>query len=439
MNSVLWISILILIGFLIKVLMANHNLRKKYSDIINIDEAVEKRLKEKINIEEDIKNIKTQYSEKYKIYEELNQNIDLLSDNLEMLDLGIYEPHFNWQDSERYKIALTHNKDKQKAMVKDKKAVVCDMEWTVGGSRKEGKQMVDRYIKLMLKAFNGECDSIICNVRWNNVKRMEERINKVFKDLNKLGENTQIEIMKSYLHLKKEELWLTYEHEQKKQDEKEEQKRIREKIREEEKLQKEIEKKQKEIEQQEKEKARIEKIRQEAYEKGQFDKAQECEDKINELQLIIDNGNRHLSEAQKTKVGNVYVISNIGSFGENVYKIGMTRRLEPQERVDELGDASVPFKFDVHAMIKSDDAPALENKLHELFKTKSVNRVNYRKEFFRVTLEEIEQAVKEYTNADIEFTKIAEAKEYRETQAILLSENNKEEKIIESNALPSNI
>ncbi len=157
------------------------------------------------------------------------------------------------------------------------------------------------------------------------------------------------------------------------------------------------------------------------------------------MQLIIDNGNRRLSEAQKTKAGNVYVISNIGSFGENIYKIGMTRRLEPQERVDELGDASVPFKFDVHAMIKSDDAPALENKLHELFKLKSVNRVNYRKEFFRVTLEEIEQAVKEYTNADIEFTKIAEAKEYRETQAILLSENNKEEKIIESNVLPSNI
>ena len=148
---------------------------------------------------------------------------------------------------------------------------------------------------------------------------------------------------------------------------------------------------------------------------------------------------RAISQAQMTKSGNVYIISNVGSFGENVYKIGMTRRLEPEDRVNELGDASVPFKFDIHAMIASDDAPALENKLHEIFKTKSVNRVNYRKGFFRVTLDEIEQAVRECTNADIAFTKIAEAREYKETQAIINSENKIRQKQTVNDELPLEI
>jgi hypothetical protein len=115
-----------------------------------------------------------------------------------------------------------------------------------------------------------------------------------------------------------------------------------------------------------------------------------------------------------TKSGHIYVISNIGSFGEDVYKIGMTRRLEPMDRVKELGDASVPFEFDVHALIHSENAPELENKLHKLFDNKRVNLVNNKKEFFNITLPEIEKAVKEFYG-DIEFTKMAEAKQYRET------------------------
>lgn len=126
---------------------------------------------------------------------------------------------------------------------------------------------------------------------------------------------------------------------------------------------------------------------------------------------------RKISEAQKTKAGYVYVISNIGSFGENVYKIGMTRRLEPQERIDELGDASVPFSFDVHAMIWSENAPELENRMHREFESRRLNKINSRKEFFRVDLDEVEAIAKKY-KADVEFTKLAEAKEYRQSLAI---------------------
>jgi multidrug efflux pump subunit AcrA (membrane-fusion protein) len=137
-----------------------------------------------------------------------------------------------------------------------------------------------------------------------------------------------------------------------------------------------------------------------------------------ELKEAQEKKERALSMAQQTKRGHVYIISNIGSFGENVYKIGMTRRLEPIDRVKELGDASVPFQFDIHAMIYSDEAPTLEYELHKAFTNKKVNMLNYRKEFFNLTLDEIENKVKEI-GLDAEFSRLPEAMEYRETLAIL--------------------
>ena len=126
---------------------------------------------------------------------------------------------------------------------------------------------------------------------------------------------------------------------------------------------------------------------------------------------------RAVSMAQQTRSGNVYIISNIGSFGEDVFKIGMTRRLEPLDRIKELGDASVPFEFDVHAMIQSDDAPALERLLHTAFDDLRINMVNYRKEFFRIPLERV-RAVVEERKLEATFTMTAEAREYRETEAL---------------------
>ena len=115
------------------------------------------------------------------------------------------------------------------------------------------------------------------------------------------------------------------------------------------------------------------------------------------------------------RAGYVYVISNIGAFGENVYKIGMTRRLDPQDRVDELGDASVPFNFDVHAMIFSDDAPRLEAALHNAFADRKLNFVNQRREFLRVSLDEIKKVVKENYDRSVEFVELAPAEQYRES------------------------
>ena len=136
-----------------------------------------------------------------------------------------------------------------------------------------------------------------------------------------------------------------------------------------------------------------------------------------ELKEAQEKSQRAKTMAEQTSIGHVYVISNIGSFGKNVYKIGMTRRLEPLDRVRELGDASVPFVFDVHAMIYSDNAPNLENNLHKVFDDRRVNMVNNRKEFFKVTLEEIKTKVLEMS-PDADFIETAEAREYRESQAL---------------------
>ena len=203
--------------------------------------------------------------------------------------------------------------------------------------------------------------------------------------------------------------------------EREEQRRLREQIREEERARKEFERAMKEAE---KEEAAIQKAMEKV--QAQVQKASDEQKAVFEAQLAElaeklrqaeEKGQRALSMAQQTRVGHVYVISNIGSFGENVYKIGMTRRLDPLDRVRELGDASVPFEFDVHAMIYSEDAPKLEKSLHSHFMRAQVNKVNPRKEFFRVGINEIMEHV-DGSGIQAHWTLAAKAASFRESQRI---------------------
>ena len=142
--------------------------------------------------------------------------------------------------------------------------------------------------------------------------------------------------------------------------------------------------------------------------------------KKNELEAKLDDIEKAIHDIDyreaNQKAGYVYIISNIGAFGENVYKIGMTRRLDPQDRIDELGDASVPFNFDVHAMIFSDNAPALEAALHKAFEDRKVNMVNTRREFFNVTLDEIKEVVRKNFDKTIEFVDVPDAEQFRVSQ-----------------------
>lgn len=406
-------------------------INQKYSGIISREDAV-KELDAKITtLTDKYKQTKKQVRSKEK---ELNLKISLLKTQLYGLEeqeiieaFGFYNSKYDFQELEEYQKRLDRISAQQKEMLRENKAAVCETEWSVNGSLKEGKKMTNDFLKLVLRAFNGECDSAILKVKYNNVQVMENRIKKTYGDLNKLSQTTHCEITPHFLDLKLKELWLTHEYQERKYQEQDEQRIIREQMREEEKALRDLEKAKQDAE-------REEQRYQEALKNARRDvetatgKAQEkLFSQIEELQKRLAeaeaNKARAISQAQLTKFGHVYIISNIGSFGENIYKIGMTRRLDPMDRVKELGDASVPFPFDVHAMIFCENAPELEFRLHKYFHHRRMNKENTRKEFFQVSLDEIVSVVRKtdeelkICKSEVTFTKIAAASDYRKTLA----------------------
>lgn len=380
--------------------------------------------------EEEFRKLNQDYQESLEIYKKLRKEVSLFENKLDLVEFGIYEPVYDFDKSDDYREEQNKIIQRQKDMISADKAAFCATSWTVEGSEARGRAVVKVYKKLMLRAFNGEADVMIAKVKWNNINQMKERLNKVFSTINKLGEGFHVSISWDYYKLKEDELILEYEYQAKRQGEKEEMKAIQDELREEEKARREYEKAQRDAEKQEAlfQKA-LEKARKE-YEESKGVNTEELKDQIEKLERELkeaqEKKERALSMAQQTKRGHVYIISNIGAFGEDVFKIGMTRRLEPLDRVRELGDASVPFQFDVHAMIYSDEARTLEYELHKAFAHKKVNMLNGRKEFFKVSLEEIENTIKEL-GFEAEFTKIPEAMQYRETIAILKRIENKED------------
>ena len=415
-SVVIGVVVISLIGFIIKLSITNKKYEEKYSRIVNIDDEKEKLDKELNKLKEDFKSKKT-------IYDKLIKQVAIYDDEIELAEFGFYKSMFPFDTSEKFKDAIKIVKDKQKAIVASKQAIYTEIEWTVEGSKAKGKTFANKIIRLTSRAFNNECDSAIANVKWNNVDKMKLRIEKAWEAINKMNETNSVVIDYSYLRLKIEELQLTYEYQDKKQKEKEEQAEIRQLMREEAKLEQEKDKAEKEEEKYQK---LLDKANKDA-EKLSGDKLETLNIKLKELELELEEAKkkseRAKSMAEQTRSGHVYVISNVGSFGENVYKIGMTRRLEPIDRVKELGDASVPFIFDVHALIYSEDAPSLEKILHKVFDKQRVNLVNSRKEFFRVSLQEIEKEVKKIS-PEIEFIETIEARDYKESLAIRDKNNN---------------
>lgn len=285
----------------------------------------------------------------------LQQTLIGLEDIEEMQSFGIYKTKYGLESSELYNRKLQNIRDKQKAMIKNKTATIHNTSYIVDGDKKKGKEFILDTVKLSLRAFNNECDNIITKTKFNNVEKSAERIKKIYKEINSLTDMQHVSIKTEYLNLKIEELYLKYEYECKKQEEKEEQQAIKERMREEAKVLKELEAARKKIEKEETHFSNAIKDLNNKLEKADdkekntlLEKIKELENKLKEVE---DSKKDLANREQNTRAGYVYVISNIGSFGENVYKIGMTRRLDPMDRVRELGDASVPFKFDVHAMI----------------------------------------------------------------------------------------
>lgn len=391
--------------------------------------AVEIQRAKRAEIEKQIDQLRNSYREKKFTFDELEEALSIYRDDMEFADMGFYAPHFDFDTSASFQNAIKACRERQKNLLRDNTkfgAIHCPTEWTVGGSKSEGRKMTTRGIQMTARAFNGECDAAIANCTFKNVHQMEQRIYKAFEALNKMNEVNQIYINHAFLDMKLDELHLTHEYRLRKQEEREEQREIRAQMAEEKRAQAEIDRALREAEEEERRAQKaLDKARKEMESKltqMTAEQAAKHQEKVSELESALEEallkGQKALSMAQQTKRGHVYVISNIGSFGENVFKIGMTRRLDPQDRVDELGSASVPFLFDVHAMIFSEDAPAMESLLHQRFNDHRTNLVNKRKEFFNVSLKDIKNAVFDIAGNEVDFVETATAQHYYETQAI---------------------
>ncbi len=310
---------------------------------------------------------------------------------------------------ERLKIA----RDRTRVMEKSGLAATCN--YPEGWKR-------DYAISFVLGAFNGKVDSILARLKPANQGKLIQEIKDVYALANHNGAVFKdARIHEEYLEARLEELKWAVAVLRVKEKEREEQRAIREQIRDEEKARKEIERAIKQAEREEESITKaIDHARQE-YESANAEDRAKFEAKLRDLAKKLreaeEKNQRAVSLAQQTKCGHVYVISNVGSFGEDVFKIGLTRRLDPLDRVKELGDASVPFSFDVHAMIRSDDAPALEATLHRRFLQNQVNKVNRRKEFFRLKLQDIRSVIDEFA-PEVRWTIAAEARDYRESLAM---------------------
>lgn len=354
---------------------------------------------------------------------ELKNEVIELDDEILYQSFGVYTPQYDFAYLDQYKDKLKEIRDKQKKMIADKKAVITRTNWKVNGSELLGQRLISENSKQIIRNFNIECDICIDKVKFNNYENSKERIFKAYEMQNSLNETNNIEINYEYYKLKIDELNLAFEYQQKKKEEKEELRIKRELLKEEEKVAHEIEEKRKQYE---KEQSHYENVMKKLKEQIESEKNEERRQVLLERKSEIENDLSDVDKAMadldyreaNKRAGYVYIISNIGAFGENVYKIGMTRRLDPEDRITELSGASVPFKFDIHATIFSDDAPKLEAALHHAFEDKKLNLVNGRKEFFRVTLDEIKEVVQKNYDKTVDFVNIPEAEQFRTSEMI---------------------
>jgi uncharacterized protein YlxW (UPF0749 family) len=421
---------IVAIGLIIADLMDSKK-KKKLIQELNLDklaalEVLENELSEKIAHSSAVKTLEATQSEIGKsreVQSELQSRLATLQeklvaqeDTINMQEFGFYGQEFEIGTPAEYKAKMISLQEQQKLMVKNKTASSFSLDFTYNGSKAEGRKMVMREVKIALWAFNTHCDNVIAKVTYRNYALTEKKIRRALEIIN---ENEQLQsITSEYLALKLEELSATYKYKEAIEHEKELLREQREKEREDKKLQLEIASAKASIEKDEShvntELSRLRAML--ADEKSDKTKLNDRM-KVLELKLVdLDVRKKDIANRQNNAMaGYVYIISNIGAFGEGVVKIGVTRRLEPLERIKELGDASVPFRFDIHALLFSDSAFQLEAALHKRFAERRLNKINQRKEFFNIPVEDLKFAVEEESRGLVDFEVVPEAREYRES------------------------
>lgn len=351
-----------------------------------------------IELEEKSRQLGLEVDEQRQVFETERQEIGAQLEQLKMdvveagettllQEAGVYEYRHPLDDSVQYKDALDGIREQIKAMTKkDGGAVRGNTNWQVNGSAAQGRKMVRDFSKLMLRAYNAEADNLARGMKPYKLDSSIQRLTKVAATIARLGTTMDIHISGQYHELREFELQLTADYREKQAEEKEREREEKARLREEREAQKEMERERSRLE---KEQAHylnsIEKLRV----RGDAEAVARLEGELKDVERAIEDVDYR---AANIRAGYVYVISNIGSFGEGVVKVGLTRRLDPQVRVRELGDASVPFRFDTHALVFSEDAVGLEAQLHKLMEDRRVNRINLRREFFYATPEEVKSS-----------------------------------------------
>ena len=335
---------------------ATHDKLESYKPIIDLNGEIKKR-------EHSLKEAQTEYEELKVRIKTLSKELTLLNEDSHLASSGFYKIKYDFQVSKDFENKLYEVRQQQKQLIQSGKAIICETEWLVSGSKALGKKMTERNIKLGLSAFNVQCDNEILKIQFSSIGRAEEKMGQIRDSINKLLEPNSCQITVKFFELKLEELHLVY--------------------------------------------AAQEKI-----------KKEQNEERLKTARL--------LSEAQQpSTLGFVYILSNMGVFGEDIYKIGMTRQPNPLTHILEMSDESLPFCYDVHALIQSDDAAGLLKLLHHELASKRINKMNLHKDFFKLNLGEIEAACRKLHKGDFKLNPTAEAKEWRQSLAASKSEKKK--------------
>ncbi len=358
----------------------------------------------------------TMSAEKYRLSGKitaLRQELVATEEESMLQDVGLYEYRHPLDDAVAYKTELELLKDKRRAMnLKDGGAVLAPTDWTVNGSAAEGRRMVRQTSKLLLRAYNAEADNLVRAMKPYKLETSMSRLDKAASSIEKMGKAMNVRISAQYHKLRKKELELTSDFLNKKAEENERQKEERARLREEQKAQLEMERERKRLEKERDHHLNALKRLEDA---GDIEAAERLRLELGEIEKAIDDVDYR---AANVRAGYVYVISNLGSFGERVVKIGLTRRLDPMDRVRELGDASVPFRFDVHAIFFSEDAVGVERELHDRLADQKMNRVNKRREFFYATPAEVKEHLLQVAGDILEYREEPEAIEFRQSQSV---------------------
>lgn len=337
---------------------------------------------------------------------ELRAQFVELNDAVLLQQVGIYEYHHPLENADAYKTRLAELRERIREAVRSGNAILASDMFAYNNSLAKGRKMTADFSKLMLRAYNAEADNCVRSLRAGTIASAKKRLETSVETIARLGNMMEMRVSPDYHELRIEELELTADYLFKVQEERERAREERERLREERRAEQELAA---ERERLAKERSHYANALLALQHQGKIDEAEELAGRLEAIDKAIEFNEYRTANI---RAGYVYVISNIGAFGEHIVKIGLTRRLEPMDRIRELGDASVPFPFDVHALYFSDDAVTLENELHAAFDVRRVNHVNRRREFFFATPEDVRVVLAEKLGNLLEFTQAAEASQY---------------------------